>query len=303
MGRGIAGCLVRSGVPLTVSSRTRARAEELLAAGAAWAANGREVARAVEGGVIFTVLPEAVDVRRALFGRGGVVNGARPGTLVVDLSTVAPDQSRALAERLAPRGVRFLDAPLGGSREAAESGELLLYVGGPEEELRRAEPYLARFSRRVEHMGPVGAGSAMKLVNNLLTIAGLELNAEALTLGEAMGLERARLLEVLLAGGARSAMLERKRKLLESGEYPPAFRLSLARKDLRLVERAARTVHQQLPVARQARRLFDRAVREGDGELDFSAIQETVRRLGPLAPASPKKDVNSGATGTGPRSA
>jgi 3-hydroxyisobutyrate dehydrogenase-like beta-hydroxyacid dehydrogenase len=307
MGRGVGHRLRAAGIPLTVHSRTRARAEELLAAGADWAESPREVARAVGAGVILTALPEAKDVTRVLFGRRGVASGAAPGALVVDLSTVAPDQSRDLAARLEGRGIRFLDVPMGGSADAAREGRLLLYAGGPAEELRRAEPYLRPLAREIVPAGPVGSGSTLKLANNLLTIGMVELIAEAVSFAEASGMDRAAAIDVLQRGGARSAMLEGKREQLVRADYAPMFRLALARKDLRLAERAAGLVGQPLPGARQARRIFDRAIAEGRGDLDFSAVMETVRALGrsrpppsPVPPASATSEGTSGAPLPGP---
>lgn len=303
IGGGVARCLLRQHVPLRLWNRSRSRAEPLVAAGAQWAEHPKALAAALgPGGVLFTALPEARDVGRVLFGRRGAVAGASRGLLVVNLSTVAPDQSRDLAARLAERGVGLLDVPVGGSADAAESGELILYVGGEDRDFDRALPLLRTFSRRIERMGPVGAGSAMKLANNLLTVGILEMSAEAIELGSALGLDRARVVEVLLAGGARSVMLERKREPLLRHEYPPAFRLALARKDLKLIERAGHEVHQPLPVTHAARRVFDRAMNEGRGDLDFAAVAETVRGLrteartrGPGGPPDPL----AGSTGEG----
>jgi 3-hydroxyisobutyrate dehydrogenase-like beta-hydroxyacid dehydrogenase len=284
MGAGIAAVLLRAGVPLTVTTRTRARAEPLLAAGARWAESAKGVASDVESGVIFAMPPEGKDLERILFGRSGVLRGSARGTLVVNLSTISPEQSRSISSRLKEREVGFLDVPVGGSAEAAAAGRLLLYVGGDEADTTRAEPYLRAFSRSIERVGPVGAGSAMKLVNNLVTLGTVELIAEALCLAETLGIGRERALEVLLLGGARSAMLEGTRQRFDRREYGVQFRLSLARKDLKLVERSASDGGQTLPVTRAVRRVYDRAMLAGRGELDMTAIFETIREGGPLQP-------------------
>jgi len=290
MGAPIARRLLARGSPVVVYSRTRATAEPLLAAGATWADSPQAVGRAVGAGVVFTCLTDGPAVRAVLFGRRGVASGACPGALVVDLSTVLPTESRSWAERLARRGIHFLNVPLGGSADAAAAGQLLLFVGGAEADLERARPLLEAFGRRVERLGPVGAGASMKLVNNLVSLATLALDSEALALSEGLGLDRARVIDLLLDGGGRSTMLDRKRACFVDRRYPSQFRLPLARKDLRLIERTARAVGSPCRIAREARRLVDEAVAAGHLSEDAAVMFEaalargTARAGPPLAP-------------------
>ncbi len=294
MGRPIALRLCRSGLPLVVHNRTRTRAEPVLEAGATWAESPRVVARAVAGGVVLVMLSDAHAVRSVLFGRGGLASAARPGTLVVNLSTIGPDESRSFAERLAGRDLRYVEAPVGGSEQVAADGELLAFVGGAPEDVDRARPVLERFTRRVELVGPVGAGTAMKLVNNLITISTVAVDAEALALAEALGLDRQRTVDLLLDGGAASTMLENKREAFLREDYIPRFKLALAVKDLRLIGRTARAVGVRTGLAREARRLADTALRSGLGERDFASIFEAARsradggaKSGSAAPTTP----------------
>jgi 3-hydroxyisobutyrate dehydrogenase len=227
-----------------------------------------------------------------------VVAGAAPGTLVVDLSTIAPDESRGFAERLRVRGLRYIDAPVGGSVDAAASGELLVYAGGEEEDIDRARPYLEHIARRTERLGPVGAGTSMKLVNNLVTIAGFAVTAEALALGEALGLPRERVVELLLAGGGRSRMLEAKKDVLLRREYPARFKLALAAKDLRLAERSARDAGTGHRLAREARRLAEEGIHGGRADEDFAALFEAALARGrsprPASPPAPDAPTPAG---------
>jgi 3-hydroxyisobutyrate dehydrogenase-like beta-hydroxyacid dehydrogenase len=287
MGAPIAERLRAAGYPLVVHNRTRAKAESLIDAGAQWAFTPRDVGRAATGQVVFTSLSDARAVDRVLFGRQGLLRGLRPGALVVDLSTIAPSQSRGFSERLAAGEVRFVDAPVGGSVEAARNGRLLVFAGGTADDVARARPYLEPFSRRIEHLGPVGAGAAMKLVNNLLTISYLALAGEALAFSDRLGLDRSRVVELLLEGGGRSAMLEQKRLALEERRYTAQFKLSLAEKDLTLVGHAAREVGAQVGIANEVRRLLREGVRAGHGEEDFSAVFEAAiaRGTGPARTA------------------
>jgi 3-hydroxyisobutyrate dehydrogenase-like beta-hydroxyacid dehydrogenase len=300
MGAPIAERLRAAGYPLVVHNRTREKAEPLITAGAQWAFTPRDAGRAATSSVVFTSLSDGRAVEKVLYGRQGLAHGLRPGALVVDLSTVAPSQSRRFSERLAAGGIHFVDAPVGGSVEAARNGQLIVFAGGTVEDVARARPFLERFSRRIEHLGPVGAGSAMKLVNNLLTVSYVALAGEALAFSDRLGLDRARVVDLLLDGGGRSAMLEQKRLAFEARRYPAQFKLGLAEKDLTLIGRAARDVGAEVRIAREVRRLLREGLRAGHGEEDFSAVFEAAlargngrpsdregRASAPLEPAVP----------------
>jgi len=300
MGTPIARRLLDRGFRLVVYNRTPTKSDELVALGASRAESPAALARAVDGGVVFTLLTDAKAVRSVLFGRKGLARGMRPGALVVDLSTIAPEESRAIAARLAERGVGFVDAPLGGSTGAAADGALLVYAGGAPEAVDRARPLLAVFARRVERLGPVGAGTSMKLVNNLLTIGNVALAAEALALAGALGLERERVLDLLLDGGGQSRMLADKRESFARREYPARFTLALAAKDLGLVDRTARGAGGATPLAHAVRRDAEAAARGGLAEQDFSALFESALSRfarGPPAPAAPSTAQDGGTDG------
>lgn len=278
MGGPMAARLLSTGTPLVVHNRDRAKAEPLLSAGAMWAGSPRAVGKAVGAGVLFVMVTDARAVRSVLFGRSGVAAGASAGALVVNLSTIAPDESRAFAERLTGRSVHYLEAPVAGSRDAAQRGELLVFAGGEPGDLTVARPLLEHLARRVEHLGPVGAGAAMKLVNNLVTVGTVALDAEAIALAEALGLEPGRAVDLLLLGGGESRMLANKRDAFVRRDYPVQFKLSLAEKDLRLIGRASRDARVRTPLAREARRLADEAMRAGLGDRDLAVLLEAARR-------------------------
>lgn len=278
MGGPIAARLLSAGVPLVVHNRDRAKADALVAAGASWAESPKALGRAVRGHLVFVMVTDVRAVRAITLGRQGLASGASSGTLVVNLSTIHPEESRAVAERLGARGIRYLEAPVSGSRDAAERGELLVFAGGAAEDLALARPCLERFSRRVELVGPVGSGASMKLVNNLVTVGTVALDAEAVALGEALGLARAQVVDLLLDGGGESRMLRAKRDALVRREYPVQFKLSLADKDLRLIDRAARAAGVRALLARETKRLADEAAGQGFAEQDVAAIYEAARR-------------------------
>jgi len=289
MGAPIAERLRAAGCALVVHNRTREKAGALLTAGVLWAFTPRDVGRSATSGVTFTALSDAHALERVLFGRHGLARGLRPGALVVDLSTIAPSQSRGFAERLAPDGIHFMDAPLGGSVEAARNGRLLVFAGGASEDVARARPFLERFSRRIEHLGPVGAGSSMKLVNNLMTLSYVAVAAEALALSDRFGFDRARVVDLLLDGGGRSAMLEQKRVAFEERRYPAQFKLRLAEKDLTLIGQAAQEVGSEVKIASAVRRLVREGVRAGHGEEDFAAVFEAAILRGSGGPRAPER--------------
>ena len=276
MGQRIAGRLLASGHPLVVTSRVPAKRAVLAAKGAEVAATPAAVGKRVGAGVVFTMVRDARSVESVLFGPRGLVRELRPGALVVDLTTLRPEESRTIGARLGAAGFHFLDAPVGGSIDAALEGTLVFLVGGEPSDVERVRPLLDRLGRRVEHLGPAGSGSAMKLVNNLITIGHIALLAEALSFGEGLGLDRARMLEILGSGGGRSTMLDRKRSKLQDRRYDPEFRLSLALKDLGLIEASSDAVGRPVRMTREVRRLVREAVRQGHGEEDFSVVFEAA---------------------------
>lgn len=280
MGLPLALRLLRSGVPVVVYNRTQAKAEALTGAGATWTATAKELARAVSKGVTFVMVSDGPAVKSVLFGRAGYARGAPEGALVVNLSTIDPDESRTFAARLAERGIRYIDAPVGGSVDQAAQGELIIFVGGEDSDIARVRPLLERLGRRVEHVGPTGAGNAMKLVNNLLTVGITVLSSEALSLAAGFGLDPQRTIELLQAGGGQSAMLGRKSAVFLARKYPAQFSTRLAQKDLRLIERAARRERRPLQMTREARKLLDEAMTQGHGDEDFSSVLEATLARG-----------------------
>lgn len=292
MGLPLARRLLQSGIPVVVYNRTQSKAESLVPAGGRWVASPRDLAKSIGKGVTFLMLTDEKAVRTVLFGRGGFARAASEGALVVDLSTIDPEESRANAAKLRERGVHYLDAPVGGSVDAATRGELGLFVGGEAADVSRARPLLERLGRRVDHMGPVGAGTSSKLVNNLLTVGITALSTEALTLADAFHLDRAQILDVLQAGGGRSGMLESKGPSFLARQYPAQFTTALARKDLRLIERAASREGRVLKMTREVRKLYDEAIAQGHADEDFASVLEVALVRGHAAtpkplPASP----------------
>ena len=275
LGAPMAANLLAKGIPLTVHNRHRERERPLAAAGARRAATPAEAAR--DAAVLALCLSDDTAVAEVLLGRGGdtadaALAGLAPGSLVVDFSTIAPASSRAMAAALAERGVAYLDAPVTGGTEGARAGTLSVLVGGEADDLERARPVLEAVGRTITHLGPVGAGQEAKAVNQVLVAGSYAAVAEALALGQRLGLPMEEVRQALLGGAAGSWALEHRGGSMLRGEFPLGFRLRLHRKDLAIALEAAAAGGLELPVARQVAAMEDDLIAAGRGDEDVSAL-------------------------------
>jgi len=277
MGSAMARAIARSGIPLVLHNRTRERAEALAAEiGARAAGTPGEAAAAAD--VTLTMLADDDAVRAVFGGPDGLLAGARPGSVLVDLSTVRPDTLRALEPLAADRGVGLLDAPVSGSTALAEAGQLTLMVGGRPEDLERARPVLDAVAKTVFHMGPLGSGAAMKLAVNTVIFGLNEALAEALVLAEAAGVDRPRAYDVLAASAVGAPYVGYKRAaFLEPETTPVAFSLELAAKDLRLITELAASLGVPVPQAETNLDLVREAAAATGPSRDFSAVAVHLR--------------------------
>jgi 3-hydroxyisobutyrate dehydrogenase-like beta-hydroxyacid dehydrogenase len=266
MGGRMARRLVAAGHDLVVWNRTAEQMRPLLELGAASAADPADAARRAE--VIVTMVSDPEALRAVTEGEVGIVAGASSAT-VIEMSTVGSDAISRLASLL-PEDTGLLDAPVLGSLDEAESGALVIFVGGPAQLVERWTPLLSVLGTPI-HVGPLGAGAAAKLVANSTLLGLLGVLGEALILAERLGLSREAAFGVL-ARTPLAAQAERRRSAIESGEYPFRFSLSLARKDADLIAEAAAAVGIDLPLAHVQRGLFKQAERAGWGERDYSAV-------------------------------
>ncbi|MBW4530780.1 MAG: NAD(P)-dependent oxidoreductase [Aphanothece saxicola GSE-SYN-MK-01-06B] len=276
LGAPMATNLLAKGFALTVHNRHREREGALAAAGARRAAT--PAAAAQDATVLALCLSDDTAVAEVLLGRGGAgadaaLAGLAPGSLVIDFSTIAPASSRAMAAALAERGVAYLDAPVTGGTEGARGGTLSVLVGGGADDLERARPVLEAVGRTVTHLGPVGAGQEAKAVNQVLVAGCYAAVAEALALGQRLGLPMEAVRQALLGGAAGSWALEHRGGSMLQGEFPLGFRLRLHRKDLAIaLEAAAAADGLELPVARQVAVMEDALIAAGHGDEDVSAL-------------------------------
>ncbi len=282
MGAPMARHLLAAGHEVAVYNRTRVRAEPFAALGARVAATPADAARNAE--VALVCVSDSPDVEAVLFDESdGAARGLADGALVIDCSTISPEATRRFAQRLAERGIGFVDAPVSGGSEGAEQATLAIMCGGSEDDLARARPVLECIGKAITHVGPVGAGQVAKAVNQVV-IAGTYLSvAEGLVLAAKSGVDPARVVEAISGGAAASWVLDKRSGNMIADEYPLGFRLALHRKDLGIALDSARAVGATLAGAAHVAALEDGLIAQQHGDEDMSAIARAVRRASGVA--------------------
>lgn len=277
MGSGMTYNLLRASVDLTVYNRTPERMQPLADSGAATAASPAGLAAATD--VVFVCVSDTPDVEAVLLGADGVVHGARPGSLVVDMSTISPRATRRIAERLAEAGVGMLDAPVSGGSEGAAKGALSIMVGGAEADLDRARPYLEAMGSTITHLGPIGAGQSCKLVNQILVVVNMLAAAEALVFAQAAGLDLDRTIGAVAGGAGGSWMLSNRGPQAIRRDWRPGFTIDLQQKDLHLVLEAADETGAPMLATSTVFQLYRTLQREGLGGEGNHALVKALERL------------------------
>lgn len=270
MGSGMAGNLLNSGHELVVYNRTKQKAEGLLKNGAKWADSAREAA--AQSKILFTMLANPEVVEEVALGKEGFLDSLSEGSLWVDCSTVNPSFSKRMAEEAEKRRIRFLDAPVSGTRGPAEKGELVFLVGGKQEDLNEVRPLLDVMGKQVLYQGEKGKGASIKLVINLMLAQSMVAFAEAVNLGEALGLSKEMVIETLLNLPVTAPSLKGKKDKILHNEFSPDFPLTLIQKDLQLVSQTAYENNLALPSANIAKEIYALAKQQGLAHLDFSAV-------------------------------
>ena len=275
MGGGMARRLLAAGFQLTVWNRTPERANPLEQEGAVRAATPRDAA--ADADVILSMVADDEASRAVWTGTAGALDAARQGVLLIESSTLSPSWVEELARRASQRDCHFLEAPVTGSRTHAAEGQLLFLAGGDAGVLERARSLLAVLGRGVVHLGPVGSGARMKLINNFVCGVQTAALAEAITLIERSGLALDAALTILRNGAPGSPLVNAVAPRMATRDYTVAFMLALMRKDLTYAIAEGESKGVALSTAGAARRLFDAALQSGWGQLDFSAVIEAVR--------------------------
>ena len=253
MGAAIATRLLGQGHAVTVWNRTPAKTAPLVAAGAKAAESPAALASASEA--IITILTDAAGIDAAYTGPAGLLAGDVKGKLFIEMSTVRPEAERALAEKVRAKGAALVECPVGGTTGPAKEGKLFGFAGATDADFARAKPLLDEMCRRVEHVGPIGAGTRMKLAINLPLLVYWQALGEALSLARPLGLEPARIMDILAdTSGAPNMLKNRAASIatqLAGGDVPPTVEIDVMRKDLRTMIEESRALGVALPVTRR----------------------------------------------------
>jgi 3-hydroxyisobutyrate dehydrogenase len=237
MGRGMVRNLLKAGFDVSVWNRTAARMDELAKDGARKTASPAVLAE--ECDLIITCVSDTPDVEDVVLGAEGVIHSVRPGALVIDMSTISPQTTREIAKKLGAKGAYMLDAPISGGSEGAANGTLSIMVGGEVAQVERAMPALNAMGKSITHVGSIGAGQTVKLVNQILVVSNMLGIAEAMLFAQAGGLDLRKTLDAVSEGAAGSWMLSNRGPQVMERDWRPGFTIDLQQKDLRLVLEAA----------------------------------------------------------------
>jgi 3-hydroxyisobutyrate dehydrogenase len=276
MGSGMAGRLLSSAFPLVVYNRNRAKCAPFTAKGAASAETPHEAASNAQ--IIISMVADDTASREIWLGDNGALSGAPGESILIESSTLSGGWIHELSTKASERGCRFLDAPVTGTKPHAASGELTFLVGGPVEVVESARPVFSVLGRDTIHLGPVGSGALMKLVNNFVCGVQAASLGEALSLIDAGGLDRTKALSVLTGGAPGSGIVKRVADRLTANDYAPNFALRWMAKDLSYALGEATQRRVPLQTAQAALSIYQQAIFEGHGDEDFSAVTKSAGR-------------------------
>ena len=277
MGNPMSRNLLKAGFELTVWNRTKSKMEEIVALGAKRATSAKEVAE--KSGVTITMLTGSSDSEEVILGKGGVLEGMKPGDVIIDMSTISPIISKRIASEVARKGCKMLDAPVGGTVGVAANAALTIQVGGDKQVFETHRDILAAMGKNIFYMGGNGMGCYIKLVANAVMGTNMAVLAEAMCLGAKAGISTDLMLEVLKNSGASSRILEIRGPNIVKDEYQAQFMLKLLFKDLGLALEVAGMDSVPLPIVGLARQIYAQALVDGKGDEDFSAIAATAEKL------------------------
>jgi 2-hydroxy-3-oxopropionate reductase len=276
MGRPMALNLRKAGHELIVPER-KSLTDEIRAA-AEVAPDARSVAAKAE--VVILMVPDTPDVEAVLFGPGGVAEGLKPGTLVIDMSSISPIATKEFARRVNEKGCDYLDAPVSGGEVGAKQATLTIMVGGPDKAFERAKPLFEVMGKNITHVGSEnGAGQTCKVANQIIVALNIQAVAEALVFAAKAGADPAKVRAALMGGFASSRILEIHAERMINGTFTPGFRIRLHQKDLNLALSAARELNMSLPNTAIAQQLFSACAAHGGAELDHAALIQAIEGL------------------------
>jgi len=277
MGRPMLRNLLKAGHTVIAYDSFTKALDSSVADGAQRAASSKEVASLAP--IVITMVPDGPQVEEVVLGPGGVLEGAKPGTLIIDMSSINPVVSQKVGAACAAKGVEFLDAPVSGGEPKAIDGTLAIMVGGDEKVFAKAEPLLKAMGSSVLLTGPVGAGNITKLANQIMVACNIAAMGEALTLATGCGLDPEVVFNAVKGGLAGSTVLNAKAPMLIARNFKPGFKIKLHQKDLRNALQAAETNNVCLPLTALVQQMLSSLMADGKGDLDHSAIAQIVEGL------------------------
>lgn len=278
MGRQITRRLLMAGYPLTIWNRTRKRAQEILDAGAAWAETPAACARAAD--VVITMVTDSAASEEVICGSGGVLEGSRPGMILIDMASIAPEISRSIAAKASAKGVSMLDAPVTGNPKVASDGKLGIMAGGPRATYDACLPLFEAIGVKIIHVAEEnGSGTTLKLINNLVMGVAIEAVAEALVLAKKAGIDPVKVIEITSVGGARTGAMETRGMRMIQHDFSPHFSADNMYKDLSSALTLAEKVWACLPAASISREMLRAVKIQGHGGLDSASVVTVIEKL------------------------
>jgi 2-hydroxy-3-oxopropionate reductase len=271
--------LSKAGFSLVVHTRTRASAESLKEEIPSLEIVDSPAEVAARSRTIITMLPDSPDVEAVVFGENGLASSVQPGTLLIDMSTIAPATAIRVNEAMVARGASALDAPVSGGDKGAIAGTLSIMVGGSATDLERAMPLFEAMGKTIVHLGEPGAGQIAKACNQIVVAINYAAVSEALVLAQRAGVDPAKVAQVLGGGLANSRVLEMRGQTMIGRQFEPGFRVDLHRKDLGIALATGRSTHSPLPVTALVSQLYDAVSAGGGGQLDHSSLITVIERL------------------------
>jgi 2-hydroxy-3-oxopropionate reductase len=277
MGKPMASHLVKAGHTVHVCDLVEESVKHLCSLGGKACSCCREIAQ--KSDIIFIMVPDTPDVEAALFGAEGVAEGLKPGSIVVDMSSISPIATKEFAKRLAAMGVKMLEAPVSGGQVGAENATLSIMVGGPPDVFNQIKPYFELMGKNIVHIGDHGDGQTCKVANQIVVALTIEAVGEALLFASKAGADPAKVRAALLGGFAQSRILELHGERMIKHNFNPGFRIRLHQKDLNLALEAARSMGLSLPNTALAQELFNAVAAQGGSDLDHSAMVLALEKL------------------------
>jgi len=277
MGQQMSRRLLEAGYPLAVWNRTADKAKSLLSLGAKWGNSPQSLAQVSD--VVITMVTDSRASEVVICGEKGVLQGAHPGLILIDMGSIAPEMSRSIAERVKAKGIPMLDAPVTGNPRVASEGKLGIMVGGPKETFDACLPIFEKMGIKIIHVGPNGMGTTLKLINNLIMGVAIEAVSEALVLAMKTGINPQKVIEITSVGGARTGAMETRGPRMVKREFSPHFSVNNMYKDLSSALKLAEEVGVSLPATSISREILRAAKSQGQGGLDSCVVMTVLEAM------------------------